>query len=225
MDRKIRIALAEDQAVNRQSFSRKAAEMRGCELMFVAKNGHDCLEQLKGLPQSRKPDVVFMDIEMPGMDGIEATGLSRSLYPSTHILMLTVFDDDEKIFAAIQAGAEGYLLKHESAEILEDAALSVMEFGGAPMSPAIARKALTLLRRSQPAGKPAPAQLPHGVSERELEVLQHMVSGLDAKSIATEMGLSVFTVRKHIANVYEKLHVGSKAQVISLAHKEGWFGR
>lgn len=224
MERKIRIALAEDQAVNRQSFSRKAAEMADCELMFVAKNGHDCLEELKGLPQSRKPDVVFMDIEMPGMDGIEATGLAKSLYPATHILMLTVFDDDEKIFAAIQAGAEGYLLKHESAEVLQDAARSVMEFGGAPMSPAIARKALTLLRRAQPADKPAAPSLPHGVSERELEVLQHMVSGLDAKSIATEMGLSVFTVRKHIANVYEKLHVGSKAQVISLAHKEGWFG-
>ena len=223
MERKIRIALAEDQAVNRQSFSRKAAEMGRCELLFVAKNGHDCLEQLKGLPQSRKPDVVFMDIEMPGMDGIEATGLSRNLYPGTHILMLTVFDDDEKIFAAIQSGAEGYLLKHEPAEVLQDAAQSVMEFGGAPMSPAIARKALMLLRRANPADKPAAVQLPHGVSDRELEVLQHMVSGLDAKSIASEMGLSVFTVRKHIANVYEKLHVGSKAQVINLAHKEGWF--
>lgn len=225
MERKIRIALAEDQAVNRQSFLRKATQMEECELVFVAKNGHDCLEQLKGLPQSGKPDVLFMDIEMPGMDGIEATGLAKAIYPATHILILTVFDDDEKIFAAIQAGAEGYLLKHENAEVLQDAAKSIIEFGGAPMSPAIARKALQLLRFGQVARKDAAAaqHLPHGVSERELEVLQQMVSGLDAKSIAHEMGLSVFTVRKHIANVYEKLHVGSKAQVISLAHKEGWF--
>jgi DNA-binding NarL/FixJ family response regulator len=138
--------------------------------------------------------------------------------------MLTVFDDYEKIFAAIQAGAEGYLLKHESAEILAEAAQSVMEFGGAPMSPSIARKALMLLRRAQIEEQPAAsAHRPHGVSGRELEVLQHMVSGLDAKGTASEMGLSVFTVRKHIANVYEKLHVGSRAQIMNLAHKERWF--
>ena len=224
MERKIRIALAEDIAVNRQSFLRKFAVMESCELIFIAVNGHDCLEQLRGLPQSRKPDVVFMDIEMPGMDGIEAISIAKQLYPSTHFLVLTVFDDDDKVFAAIQAGAEGYLLKHESAEILQEAAHNVMAFGGAPMSPAIARKALSLLRRAQLADKPAVVpERPHGISDRELEVLQHMVSGLDAKSIATEMGVSVFTVRKHIANVYEKLHVSSKAQVISLAYKEGWF--
>lgn len=225
MEQPIRIALAEDTAVNRQSFLRKAAAMDRCELLFVAVNGHDCLEQLKGLPQSRKPDVVFMDIEMPGMDGIEAIAIAKRLYPGVHFLVLTVFDDDDKVFAAIQAGAEGYLLKHESAETLQEAALSVVEFGGVPMSPAIARKALGLLRRAQIGEAPAPAtERPHGISEREMDVLQHMVAGLDAKSIATEMGLSVFTVRKHIANVYEKLHVGSKAQVISLAHRERWFG-
>ncbi|MEO6831907.1 MAG: response regulator transcription factor [Chitinophagaceae bacterium] len=224
MDRKIRIALAEDIAVNRQSFLRKAAAMADCELIFIAINGHDCLEQLKGLPQSRRPDVLFMDIEMPGLDGIETIALARSIYPTVHFLVLTVFDDDDKIFAAIQAGAEGYLLKHESAEILQEAALNVLEFGGAPMSPAIARKTLALLRKAPAQEKLLPAaERPHGISERELEVLQMMVSGLDAKSIATEMNLSVFTVRKHIANVYEKLHVGSKAQVISLAHREGWF--
>src|SRR6478735_3569464 len=141
MEREIRIALAEDQAVNRQSFLRKAASMTNCKVVFVAKNGHDCLEQLKGLPQSRKPDVLFMDIEMPGMNGIAATHLVKSMYPDIHVLMLTVFDDDDKVFDAIQAGAEGYLLKHETAESLQEAACNVLEFGGAPMSPAIARKA------------------------------------------------------------------------------------
>lgn len=225
MEQKIRIALAEDQPVNRQSFQRKADAMAGCELVFVARNGHDCLEQLKGLPLAKRPQVLFMDIEMPGMNGIAATHLAKGLYPGMHILMLTAFDDDEKVFAAIQAGAEGYLMKDESAEVLAEAVQSVMAFGGAPMSPAIARKALTLLRRANLEAAPAAiATRPHGVSDRELEVLQHMVSGLDAKSIAAEMDLSVFTVRKHIANVYEKLHVSSRAQVISLAHKEGWFG-
>lgn len=224
MEQKIRIALAEDTAVNRQSFLRKLPLMEQTELVFIASNGHDCLEQLKGLPHSRRPDVVFMDLEMPGMDGIEAISIARPLYPSIHFIVLTVFDDDDKVFAAIQAGAEGYLLKHESAEVLQEAALNVVEFGGAPMSPAIARRTLTLLRRAQMPHVPAVStERPHGISDRELEVLQLMVSGLDAKSIATEMKLSVFTVRKHIANVYDKLHVSSKAQVISLAHKEGWF--
>lgn len=224
MDRKIRIALAEDQAVNRQSFLRKTASMADCELIFIAYNGHDCLEQIKGLPQSRKPDVLFMDVEMPGMNGIAATHLIKSMHPGIHVLMLTVFDDDEKVFDAIQAGAEGYLLKHENAESLQEAARNVIKFGGAPMSPAIARKTLTLLRRvALPEFAPTKSGKPDGISDREMEVLQKMVSGLDAKGISAEMGLSIFTVRKHIANVYEKLHVSSRAQVISLAHKEKWF--
>src|SRR4051812_38813449 len=124
MERRISIALAEDMAVNRQSFLRKAKAMEDCELLFVANNGHDCLEQLKGLPQSRRPDVIFMDIEMPGMNGIEAISIARGLYPTIHFLVLTAFDDDDKVFAAIQTGAEGYLLKHETAEVLQEAAVN-----------------------------------------------------------------------------------------------------
>lgn len=224
MEKKIKIALAEDQAVNRNTFLRKAELMKSCELVFVAANGHDCLEQLKGLPENKKPDVMFMDIEMPGLNGIETITLAHKLYPSIHFLVLTVFDDDDKVFEAIKAGAEGYLLKHENAVVLEEAAYNVIEFGGAPMSPAIARKTLQLLSRSQVEEKQnSSSPLPANISEREMEVLQLMVSGLDAKSISSKMNLSVHTVRKHIANVYEKLHVCSKAQVISLAHKEGWF--
>jgi DNA-binding NarL/FixJ family response regulator len=119
---------------------------------------------------------------------------------------------------------EGYLLKHETAEVLQEAAVHVMEFAGAPMSPAIARKAFNLLRLAHFPDEPIPAtSKPEGVSERELEVLQLMIPGLDAKGIASEMNLSVFTVRKHIANIHEKLHVNSKAQVMSMGHKESWF--
>lgn len=227
MERKIRIALAEDQPVNRQTFLRKMERMTDFELIFTAINGHDCLEQLKGLPESRKPDVLFMDLEMPGMGGIQAITIAKKLYPSIHFLVLTVFDDDDDVFEAIKAGAEGYLLKHEDAAVLEEAVKNILEYGGAPMSPAIARKALQMLNRSQLRDKPEPtaSTLPAGISTRETEVLELMVSGLDAKSIASQMQLSVHTVRKHIANVYEKLHVSSKAQVISLAHKEGWFNR
>ncbi len=225
-ERKIKLALAEDQAVNRNTFIRKVDQMDDCELVFIANNGNDCLEKLNGLPENKKPDVIFMDIEMPGMNGIETIARAHLLYPSIHFLVLTVFDDDDKVFEAIKAGAEGYLLKHESAQILEDAVHNVLEFGGVPMSPAIARKALKMLQRSEYYEshlQPKHSSIPENISDRETEVLQLMVSGMDAKSISAHMNLSVHTVRKHIANVYEKLHVCSKAQIISLAHKQGWF--
>ncbi len=225
-DRKIRLGLAEDKAVNRNAFVSRVNQMTNCELIFIAHNGQDCLEQLKGLPESRKPDVIFMDIEMPVMDGIEAIAFAHQLYPGIHFLVLTVFDDDDKIFDAIKAGAEGYLLKHESAEVLEDAVNNVIAYGGAPMSPAIARKALQLLGKAQLGSStqtPETGTLPTDMSQREIDVLQMMVNGLDAKSIATKLDLSVHTVRKHIAHVYEKLHINSKAQAISLAHRQGWF--
>lgn len=193
------------------------------ELVFVAENGNDCLDQLKGLPQGKVPQVVFVDLEMPGLNGIETIRLGKSLHPAIHFVVLTVFDDDDKIFDAIQAGASGYLLKHEPAAVLFAAVVDVMETGGAPMSPAIARKALQLLSRTtQPDSVAAPGRLPVNISDREQEILQHMVNGWDAKRTAVELGLSVLTVRKHIANIYEKLHVNSKAQVISLAHKNKW---
>lgn len=222
--RKIKIALVEDQAVNRQTFLHKLTLMKNCELLFMAANGHDFLDQLKKIPESRKPDVVFMDIQMPGLSGIHTIAVAKKLYPSIHFLILSVFDDDDKVFEAIKAGAEGYLLKHETAETLEEAAQHVAMFEGVPMSPPIARKALRLLQRATMEERASSAStLPEEISERELEVLQLMVSGLDAKGIATKMELSTHTVRKHISNIYMKLHVCSRAQVIHLAHKEGWF--
>lgn len=170
------------------------------------------------------PQVIFMDLEMPEMDGIETIRLAKSLYPHIHFIVLTVFDDDEKIFEAIKAGASGYLLKHEPASVLQDAIITILEFGGAPMSPAIARKALQLLSSSQSSAidNSPVSTLPNVITEREKEILQLMVNGWDAKRIASELSLSVLTVRKHIANIYTKLHVTSKAQVISLAHKNKW---
>ncbi len=194
------------------------------QLVFSAHNGNHCLEELAGLPHNNLPQVLFMDIEMPELDGIETIRMAKSLYPQIHYIVLTVFDDDEKIFEAIKAGASGYLLKHDPATVLEEAIINVLEYGGAPMSPAIARKALQLLSVSpQPAEKQQGTTLPSTLTEREKEVLQHMVSGWDAKRISSELNISVLTIRKHIANVYDKLHVNSKAQAISLAHKQKWF--
>lgn len=220
-----KIAMVEDNAVNRNTFMQKIKVSGKMHLVFASANGNQCLEELKGLPHALLPQVVFMDLEMPELDGIETIRIAKSLYPQVHYIVLTVFDDDEKIFEAIKAGASGYLLKHEPAAVLEDAIVNVLETGGAPMSPAIARKALQLLSRTTEAAVETPkngSTLPVNVTDREREILQHMVNGWDAKRIASELSLSVLTVRKHIANIYDKLHVNSRAQVITLAHKNKW---
>jgi DNA-binding NarL/FixJ family response regulator len=187
-------------------------------------NGENCLEQLKGMPENVLPNVIFMDIEMPGLNGIQTIAIGKTLYPQIHFIVLSAFDDDEKIFEAIKAGASGYLLKHESAASLNDAVVNLLEFGGAPMSPGIARKALQLLCSSVNEKIDRKASLiPETISEREREILQHTENGLDAKRIANFLNISVFTVRKHIANIYEKLHVQSKAQIMKLAHNNKWF--
>ena len=218
------IALTEDNSINRNTFLQKMNLLGNMQLAFVAANGNECLEQLKGMPQSKLPQVIFMDLEMPQMDGIETIRLAKSLHPQIHFIVLTVFDDDEKIFEAIKSGASGYLLKHEPAGVLQEAIMNVLEYGGAPMSPAIARKALQLMSRSSiDASLSKKNPLPEMITTREEEILRHMVNGWDAKRIASALDISVLTVRKHIANVYEKLHVQSKAEIISMAHQNKWF--
>jgi len=217
------VALCEDNSVNRNTFLQKIQVLGNMQVVFVASNGHDCLEQLKGMPQAKLPQVIFMDLEMPGMNGVETIRLAKSLYPSVHFIVLTVFDDDEKIFEAIKSGASGYLLKHEPAGVLQEAVMNVLEYGGAPMSPAIARKALQLMSRATVENVAEQNKLPEMITSREEGVLKFMVNGWDAKRIAAELDISVLTVRKHIANIYEKLHVQSKAEVISMAHRQKWF--
>lgn len=223
---KITVALTEDNPINRNTFLQKFGLLDNYTLSFVARNGDECLATLKGTPMAKLPQVIFMDIEMPGLDGIQTIRMAKALYPGIHFIVLTVFDDDEKIFDAIRAGASGYLLKHESATFLEEALLSVLEYGGAPMSPAIARKTLKLLSLSEKVsatGDEIKQQLPAMITSREEEILQRMVQGWDSKKIASILNISVLTVRKHIANIYEKMHVQSRAEIINMAHHNKWF--
>ena len=225
MSKAVRIGLVDDKAVNRSSISDKIRQFEDLEFCFTAYNGNDCLEQLKGLPFEKMPQVIFMDLEMPEMDGVQTISIARSLYPVIYFIVLTIFDDDDKIFEAIKAGAHGYLLKDENAISLHNAITNVVENGGAPMSPAIARKALQLLSKSEivTATKNAEPDLLNALlTEREKEILLHTINGYDAKRIAGILDISVLTIRKHIANIYQKLHVNSKAQIINLAHKNNW---
>ncbi len=221
-----KIAFVDDKAINRQAFSDKIKLLPNVELIFTAINGSDYLEQLKGLPHVRMPDIAFVDLEMPEMDGITTIGISKALYPNIVCIVLTVFDDDDKLFEAIKAGANGYLLKDEGAQSVADAITNVMQFGGAPMSPGIARKAFAILAQAQvviPQSKAPKGETTHELlSDREKEILQFTTHGWDAKRVASELDLSVHTVRKHIANIYQKLHITSKAQMIQLAYKNKW---
>jgi DNA-binding NarL/FixJ family response regulator len=219
-----RLALVEDNPLNRKTFLQKVEEYSNWKIVFIATSGDECLQELKGLPTNALPHIIFMDIEMPGLNGIQTIAAGKALYPQIHFLVLSSFDDDDKIFEAIKAGASGYLLKHESAEALQNAITNILEYEGAPMSPGIARKALQMLSKAPEKNNTHAAHaLPATLSEREKEILQHTVNGLDAKRISDMLAISVFTVRKHIANIYEKLHVQSKAQIIKLAHNNKWF--
>lgn len=219
------IGLVEDKAINRNTFQEKIKFNLDLEMLFIAVNGNDCLSQLKGLPYNKQPSIIFMDLEMPELDGIQTIQIAKALYPHIHFIVLTVFDDDEKIFDAIRSGAEGYLLKDETGEQITMAITNILTFGGAPMSPAIARKALKILSNSNynPSVSQKNNEVSTLLSEREKEILHYTIKGFDAKRIAEITSISVLTVRKHISNIYQKLHVNSKAQVMNMAHQRNWF--
>jgi DNA-binding NarL/FixJ family response regulator len=220
----LRIGITDDKAINRANIAQKIKQFSDLDLCFTAVNGNDCLEQLKGLPLDKMPHVIFMDIEMPEMDGIQTINIARSLYPQIFFIVLTIFDDDDKIFEAIRAGAHGYMLKDENAAALHSAILNVIENDGAPMSPAIARKTLQLLSQASvniPEKTSSYENISSLLSEREKEILQHTVTGHDAKRIAEITGISVLTVRKHISNIYQKLHINSKAQAMRIVYAKG----
>lgn len=218
----IRIAIADDKQINRTTVKEKIVAYKEIELVLEAKNGHDFLEQLKNLPVEKKPHVVLMDLEMPVMDGIQTISIASAAYSDIKFIVLTIFEDNEKIFEAIKAGAGGYLLKDDSAVNIIDAITNVVEYNGIPMSPAIARKTMELLKQT-----PAPVINEKALKEslltdREMEILKEMVTGKNYKAIGEKLFISPLTVRKHTANIYEKLHVNSRAQIINLAHKNKW---
>lgn len=169
-------------------------------------------EALETMPKS---DVVLLDINLPGMSGIEGIGKIKALYPETKIVMLTVFDDNKNIFHAILSGADGYILKKTQPirliQAVEDAAA-----GGSPMTPSIAKQALELFKEHVSLKSEEDP-----LTEREHEILSLIVNGLDNNEISAKLFISLQTVRNHIRHIYEKLHVHSKSQAVVKALKEG----
>lgn len=210
----IRIALAEDNAFLARSIQDKIALFpEQLKFKFHAANGS---LMLNALTEDANVDVILMDIQMPVMNGIDATATISKQFPQCRIIMLTVLDDEEHIFKAIQAGANGYLLKDESPDKLLEGILDIMN-GGAPMSAGIALKALRLLRN--PITEETPETEDFSLSAREIDVLTHLSKGFDYKQIAENLFISPATVRKHIENTYVKLQVHNKLEAVQKAQK------
>lgn len=214
----IKIAVVDDKQINRNNIVDGIKTVSDIELVFTAQNGEEFLEKMKELPQQKLPHIVIMDIDMPEKNGIETVRDAKVIYPNVEFLMFTVFDEDEKIFEAIKAGASGYLLKDESISTIINFIHQVKEFKAVPMSPAIARKALKLLS-SVNQHTNSNEVVPSTLTPREKEVLTGLVEGLDYKEIAEKLFVSPNTVRNQISSIYQKLHVTSKVDAVKLAIK------
>ena len=181
---------------------------------FACAGGYRTMEEaLRGM-QDSGPDVILTDIGLPGMDGIEGTRILRERFPKIPIVALSVYDDDEKVFNAICAGASGYLLKNTPpARLLES--LTEVVNGGAPMSPDVARRVVTVFREFRP-----PDRAGNHLTPQEYELLKLMVDGHHYKTAADAMGISTNTVSFHLKHIYEKLQVHSKTEAVAKALRE-----
>ncbi|QIX62179.1 response regulator transcription factor [Hymenobacter lutimineralis] len=216
MEKNTRVLIYEDNTDLRASLSQLLAGTPGLELAGALGN---CTQTEADISRLR-PDVVLMDIDMPGMTGIEGLRRIKGVSPTVSVVMLTVFEDNDRVFEAICAGADGYLLKKTPPVKLLDA-ISEVRAGGAPMTPAIARQVLKLFPRTPPKAAAPPEDSPANLSAREQEVLNLLVEGYSYKMIAADRGISLDTVRSHIKKIYEKLHVRSMTEAVSKALRQG----
>ncbi len=212
--KKIKIGIVDDKYFIAKSVEERLSYFDEISIEFISEGAKPIVTYLE---DGNNLDLILMDIEMPGMDGIELTQIINDKYPHIKILMLTVFDNSESIFKAIKAGASGYLLKDTSADELWKSIKETLS-GGAPMSPSIAFKTLQLLRN--------PIQIKTttdldvlSLSKREVEVLEYLSKGKTYNAIAQSLFLSEGTIRKHVENIYKKLKVHNRVEAL-----EKWRG-
>ena len=207
----IKVALFDDHSERRDALSLLLGIQQDMQCVGAFENCAHLTSDLK----NNIPDVVLMDIDMPEVNGIEGLKQLRKHFPQTLVIMQTVFEDDEKIFASILAGANGYILKKTAPDKLIAAIHEVID-GGAPMTASIARRTLDLFRNM-----PATTDAGHNLSPREHEILSLMVKGYSHKMVSGELGISVYTVNNHIKKIYGKLEVHNASEVVSVALKRG----
>ncbi|WP_100612130.1 response regulator [Confluentibacter lentus] len=210
----VKIGIVDDNVFLINAVKEKLSFFEDLSVRFTAVNGSDLLTQLQ---TNHNLDLILMDIEMPVLNGIETTEIVKQKYPHIKIIMLTVFDNDEHIFNAIKAGADGYLLKEINPKDLHEGILETLN-GGAAMNPSIAMKTLKLLRN--PIDFNCKDTLEDiKLSEREVQVLEQLSKGLSYNVIAEHLFLSTGTIRKHIENIYKKLQVHNKLEAVEKAKK------
>jgi len=217
----IKVAIVDDKKNNRIILADKLRRNHLFDVKIEAVNGESFLEKLALLNFDERPEIVLMDLEMPVMDGITAIAIGSSLYPGIKYVVLTIFDDDDKIFNAIKAGACGYLLKEESGEIIADMLINLWKNGAGPISPSIANKILQMIQQqsvSRPTAGQQPSENIFHLSDREKEILRFLCQGLEYKEIAEKLYISPNTVKKHVINIYDKLHVNNKAHALHIVY-------
>jgi len=213
--RKISIVIADDHAVVRQGTRSLLEREKDLEVVGEAGDGEEAVEVINQL----KPDVAIIDIAMPKLSGVEVTRQIKPHCPSTAVLILTAYDDDEYVFALLEAGAAGYLLKDaDSREVVE--AVRAVHAGESVLHPVIARKVISCFR--SPAFKVGEEKPAVDLSDREMEVLKLAARGMSNKDIASQLFISMRTVQGHLSKVFDKLGVGSRTEAVFHAVKRGW---
>lgn len=203
----IHIAIAEDNSFALSALQQRLKDYPDITIKLIARNGR---ELLRKLGRNHNIDLILMDIEMPEMDGVQATAEVKKRYPQIKVVILTMFDDEELLFQAVMAGASGYLLKEDNATHIHQCITDTLA-GGAAMSPAMAMKTLNLIRKPP---SPAGNTENFGLTDREVVLLTQLKNGLTYEEIASNLHISYHTVRKHIENIYRKLQVNSKVEAV-----------
>lgn len=209
-----RIIVYDDSEARRESLKAFFQLIPGFEQVGSFENCDHIAEDIK----TCNPDVILMDIEMPGIGGIHGVIHAKKAAPQVKIIMQTAFDDDDKVFAALQAGAEGYILKTASVAQISQSIDDVIK-GGASMSPSIALKVMRFFNNQQK----QPVSQEYNLTNKETEVLSYLSQGLSYKMVADKIGISYFTVNNHVKKIYEKLQVHSLSEAISLMNKRRLF--
>ena len=214
---KINVLIADDHTLFRKGIRKMLEVEQDMQVVGEAGNGQEALDEARAL----MPDVILMDIKMPGLDGVEATRTLRREMPHVGIIFCTMFEDDESVFAALKAGGRGYILKESDPETMLRAIRAVAH-GESLLSPAIAQKVLRQFA-AVPASAPAGcASLCDDLTDRERQVLALVGKGCSNKEIALQLSLSEKTVKNHIANIFSKLHVYDRTQAVLYAIRQGW---
>jgi DNA-binding NarL/FixJ family response regulator len=200
----ISVAIVEDNPEVRRNLSRYIDGALGFRCTCLCATGEEALRTIPASP----PDVILMDIQLPGMNGIACTASLKAALPSVPVMMLTVYEDTDVIFRALKAGASGYLLKRsDPAKVLE--AITELHHGGAPMTDQIARKVIESFHQTKPATHPQDK-----LTTREEEILEHLAKGYVTKEIADKLAITPATVRFHLKHIYDKLHVRSRVEAV-----------